>query len=181
MAMKIAQESLEPHAQELDEVCFGLGDILRTACAREPVARYPQAAAMATALREIRENLRADRDLPVRTTLPPRTRRRRVLALRQARAGAFNYTYRYTTTTGDPDARHDPDARYLFPFAHGTKQKLGQGYDGAVSHQGVHAYALDFTMARGTPVHAARGPDLAQELHRGEPHPELLLVQALRE
>ncbi len=59
MAMKIANESLEPHAQELDAVCFGLGDILRTACARAPVARYPQAAAMGAALREVREGLRS--------------------------------------------------------------------------------------------------------------------------
>jgi serine/threonine-protein kinase len=58
MAMKIAQESLEPHADELDELCFGLGDVLRTACAREPMARFPQAAAMASALREVRDTLR---------------------------------------------------------------------------------------------------------------------------
>jgi serine/threonine protein kinase len=58
MAMKIAHESLEPHARELDEICFGLGDILRTACAKEPVARFPQAAAMGAKLREIRGTLR---------------------------------------------------------------------------------------------------------------------------
>ncbi len=58
MAMKIAHESLEPHAAELDELCLGLGDILRTACAKEPMARYPQAAAMGAELRELRDTLR---------------------------------------------------------------------------------------------------------------------------
>jgi len=58
MAMKIAHESLEPHAEELDEICLGLGDILRTACAKEPMARYPQAAAMGTELRALRDGLR---------------------------------------------------------------------------------------------------------------------------
>lgn len=104
----------------------------------------------------ILKNLRPDRALPARATIPPRTRRMRLVRLVAPRRGAFNYSYRWQRFTGDPDARPDPGARYVFPFAHGTKHRLGQGYDGRLSHTGESRYALDFHMARGTPVHAAR-------------------------
>jgi len=53
VALKIARESLEPHADRLDSLLPGLGDVLRTACARDPDKRFSDAAAMAEALREV--------------------------------------------------------------------------------------------------------------------------------
>jgi hypothetical protein len=58
---------------------------------------------------------------------------------------------------GDPEtADHDDDFQYLFPFEHGTKHRITQGYNGDFSHFGENQYAIDFNMDEGTPVYAAR-------------------------
>ncbi len=67
----------------------------------------------------------------------------------------YNYIYGY----GDPfRATHQNDYRYLFPYRHGTKYSIGQGYFGRYSHaRPQDNYALDFNMPINTAVHAARG------------------------
>jgi serine/threonine protein kinase len=57
VALKIAQESIEPHAQRLDSKALGLGDVLRTACAKDPEDRYATAGEMAAALRDVRARI----------------------------------------------------------------------------------------------------------------------------
>jgi len=57
IALKIARESMEPHAVELDGIAAGLGDVLRKACARDPDDRFPDAAALGDALREVQASL----------------------------------------------------------------------------------------------------------------------------
>jgi len=64
IALKIARESLEPHALELEDIGEGLGDVLRMACARDPDDRFPDAAALGDALREVRERLTGETTIP---------------------------------------------------------------------------------------------------------------------
>lgn len=57
VALKITQESIEPHAARLSELALGLGDVLRKACAKEPDERYQTATEMGEAIREVRARL----------------------------------------------------------------------------------------------------------------------------
>jgi murein DD-endopeptidase MepM/ murein hydrolase activator NlpD len=58
---------------------------------------------------------------------------------------------------GDPRARPQEDVQYALPFPAGTKFTLDQGFGGKFSHNDVqNHYALDFGVAEGTPVLAAR-------------------------
>ena len=45
---------------------------------------------------------------------------------------------------------------YELPYAPGDKFKVTQGYNGRFSHIGSNQYAIDWQMAEGTPVRAAR-------------------------
>ena len=68
----------------------------------------------------------------------------------------WRYRTKYTTTMGSRVGRYDQDYIYLPPFAHGKKFLLGQGFNGNFSHKGDNQYAIDFTMPKGSQVHAAR-------------------------
>lgn len=59
-------------------------------------------------------------------------------------------------TVGDKDANHDHEQLYLFPYEEGQSYRILQGYGSRFSHTGYERYAVDFKMAEGTPVHAAR-------------------------
>jgi murein DD-endopeptidase MepM/ murein hydrolase activator NlpD len=54
------------------------------------------------------------------------------------------------------DATPDPAARYGLPFDPVFPRLVTQGVGGRYSHTGREYYAFDFSMAVGTPVHAAR-------------------------
>ncbi|MBK7824054.1 M23 family metallopeptidase [Nannocystis sp.] len=60
---------------------------------------------------------------------------------------------------GVPDSCND-DSAYRLPYACDTAQTCSQGNFGS-SHQGSQAYAWDFAMPKGTPVHAARAGKVA--------------------
>jgi murein DD-endopeptidase MepM/ murein hydrolase activator NlpD len=67
---------------------------------------------------------------------------------------SFNYTNHYTV--GSQTAVHDDTYLYSLPYTPGTSFKVTQGYKGSFSHTGPDEYAIDWKMAVGTPVHAAR-------------------------
>ncbi len=72
--------------------------------------------------------------------------------------GRVGYNLVYSFAEGNPEtARHNDDHLYLFPFEHGTKHRITQGYNGNFSHFGENQYAVDFNLDEGTPVYAARG------------------------
>ncbi len=77
------------------------------------------------------------------------------------------YRYFFEWTVGDKDAVHDDDHLYGLPYASGNSYRVLQGYGSRFSHTGLEAYAVDFDMPEGTPVHAARGGVVArvQESH----------------
>jgi murein DD-endopeptidase MepM/ murein hydrolase activator NlpD len=51
----------------------------------------------------------------------------------------------------------DETAEYVLPYPETQAYKVLQGYNGPWGHEGHAAYAYDFQMPIGTPVHAARG------------------------
>ncbi len=72
----------------------------------------------------------------------------------------FDYTYEWTV--GDKNAQHDDDYLYALPYASGKSYRVLQGYSSRFSHTGQEAFAVDFDMREGTPVHAARAGVVAR-------------------
>ncbi|WP_234969020.1 M23 family metallopeptidase [Alkalispirochaeta americana] len=103
-------------------------------------------------------NLAPETNLPWRGAIPPGDTRPLFSLTPTAQRGRIGYSLRYQAALGDPaTASHHDDHLYLFPFEHGTKRRLSQGFGGSFSHFGENRYAVDFDMPEGTPVYAARG------------------------
>jgi murein DD-endopeptidase MepM/ murein hydrolase activator NlpD len=104
-------------------------------------------------------NLEADVDLPFSTALEPGQERLRLFELsvkNPSRSRGYRLAWSYAR--GNPEtARHDDSHAYLFPFAHGTKHKVTQGFQGDFTHFGANEYGVDFDLDRGTEIYAARG------------------------
>jgi murein DD-endopeptidase MepM/ murein hydrolase activator NlpD len=73
-----------------------------------------------------------------------------------------DYRYLLEWTVGDMEAVHDDDYLYALPYASGRTFRVLQGYGSRFSHTGLEAYAVDFDMPEGTPVHAARAGVVAR-------------------
>ncbi len=100
----------------------------------------------------------ADSTADIRTitrTLAPQTSES---ALMVERGGSRDQEidYSYVWMVGDKDAQHDDDYLYALPYASGKSYRVLQGYGSRFSHTGLEAFAVDFDMREGTPVHAAR-------------------------
>lgn len=107
-------------------------------------------------LREL-EGLAADVELPLTTVLEPDARAKPILELSRTEGQRVAFESSTAFSRGDPDSvDHDDHHRYLLPFAHGEKYRVTQGYHGDSTHRDEQAYAVDFDMPVGTPVHAAR-------------------------
>ncbi len=74
--------------------------------------------------------------------------------------GGFRIAYDWTV--GDKEAVHDDDHLYALPYARGKRYRVLQGYGSRFSHTGLEAFAVDFDMPVGTPVHAARAGVVAR-------------------
>ncbi len=70
----------------------------------------------------------------------------------------FDDLIRVVYYIGDPgNAQPDKKYRYHYPFARGKASKIIQGYKGSFSHDSARSkYAIDFEMAVGDTVYAAR-------------------------
>ena len=103
-------------------------------------------------------NFDASVELPFRVAVPPGAAEMPLfeLTVRNPRAGR-SYSLLYGQVEGDPSTAQPDGYLYLFPFDHGTKHRITQGYEGAFSHFDDNRYAIDFDLPEGTPVHAARG------------------------
>lgn len=62
----------------------------------------------------------------------------------------------------------EESSEYVLPYSQKTSYKLLQGYNGPWGHEGHCAFAYDFEMPIGTPVHAARSGKVVhlEEKHR---------------
>ena len=100
------------------------------------------------------ENLSSDRDLPIVLTLPG-TQTIQPLRLRiEDEYERWGYRFDAKWIMGTLAADHDNSVTYGLPFDRGTERLVGQGYNGRTTHSGKNA--LDFEMAEGTKVRAAR-------------------------
>ena len=93
----------------------------------------------------------------VTRTLAPQESARVMMLSRADERFEGRYRYFFEWTVGDKDAVHDDDHLYALPYASGKSYRVLQGYGSRFSHTGLEAYAVDFDMPEGTPVHAARG------------------------
>jgi len=96
-----------------------------------------------------------------RTLAPQESARVMTLSRADARFEG-RYRYFFEWTVGDKDAVHDDDHLYALPYASGRSYRVLQGYGSRFSHTGLEAYAVDFDMPEGTPVHAARAGVVAR-------------------
>jgi murein DD-endopeptidase MepM/ murein hydrolase activator NlpD len=105
-------------------------------------------------------SMRSSRELPYGALIPAGSVGVELFSLEPLPvAGRRGYRLSVRYAKGDPgSARPDADYLYVFPFEHGTKHRVTQGYNGAFSHQDAeNRYALDFDFDMNTPVFAARG------------------------
>jgi murein DD-endopeptidase MepM/ murein hydrolase activator NlpD len=88
--------------------------------------------------------------------LPTQSYRQKLCTIRKDEPGkAFSYSLKYKSNFGDHKLNnYDSVAIYHLPYKSAQGYLLHQGYNGSFSHQ--NQYALDFTMAEGTPILAAR-------------------------
>jgi murein DD-endopeptidase MepM/ murein hydrolase activator NlpD len=98
----------------------------------------------------------------VTRTLAPQESARVMMLSRADERFEGRYRYFFEWTVGDKDAVHDDDHLYALPYASGKSYRVLQGYGSRFSHTGLEAYAVDFDMPEGTPVHAARGGVVAR-------------------
>ena len=89
--------------------------------------------------------------IPVATLLPT------------SRTGRRGFDLSFSFARGDPaTARHDDDHLYLFPFAHGQKHRVTQGFNGSITHFGENQYAVDFDLDEGAEIYAARAGQVVE-------------------
>lgn len=120
-------------------------------------------------------NLKANRSLPVYVELAGHVKKEILILTPVSRSLEMTFESSYGWVKGSAFAKHDDTYVYRLPFASGTSVRVSQGYNGGLSHTGLSAYAIDFSVATGTPVYAARegevvGMDVGNDL--GGPHPE---------
>ena len=120
-------------------------------------------------------NIRADVDFPYIAVVESGTKEQLLFTLRTIDPAQGNrLSYSYTFGYGNPyHASHQSEHHYLFPYRHGTKHVVGQGYNGRFSHSRPgENHSLDFNMEPNTPIHAARAGVVArvkESSNRGGP------------
>ncbi len=104
---------------------------------------------------EVKVNIKSDKALPYTTVIPADGEPHRVITMTPINAYKDSrYGYQFNYTIGDVTATHDDNHLYLLPFQSGSSAPVGQGYHGHFSHK--NSYSLDFDLAEGTKVYAAR-------------------------
>ena len=110
--------------------------------------------------------LRLTGNREVTATLAPGASRRIFSLDRRDPDRSGHYRYWCDWTVGRLDARHDDARVYVLPYAKGSSYRVLQGYGSRFSHTGREQYAVDFKMAEGTPVHAARDGVVARVVEK---------------
>lgn len=91
------------------------------------------------------------------TLVAPAYQKTQILQFKRQQPGtAWHYSYKYHFRIGDFRSQPLLKFPYQLPYASGRAFTIGQGYKGGFTHTGEHAFALDFHMPDGTPVHVAR-------------------------
>lgn len=112
------------------------------------------------------ENIASDQRWPVYAVLPPQ----RDTTIARIYAADKNRGYRFSTSVssllGDFNAQQDSTAMYRLPYQDGSSHVIGQAIDGVKTTHNtpLSLYAVDFNMAEGTPIVAARGGVVVQTI-----------------
>lgn len=72
-------------------------------------------------------------------------------------ARRLSYSSQYNFLFGNPLTTKPDNTWYYFPYKHGTKHRISQGWHGDFSHGGQNEYAIDFDLDKGEEIYAARG------------------------
>ncbi|MEM9921238.1 MAG: M23 family metallopeptidase [Bacteroidota bacterium] len=102
------------------------------------------------------KNYKADAKLPVQSILKKSDEKQFLVKLKRGdpyKDASYGFSYNYGL--GDElNAKHNDRQLYVLPYKSGEQYVVSQGYNGKFSHKGM--YAIDFQMAVGTPICAAR-------------------------
>ena len=120
-------------------------------------------------------NLKANHPLPIYVELAGHIKKEILTLIPISRSMDMKFESSYGWVKGSAFAKHDDSYIYRLPFAVGTNVRVSQGYNGGLSHTGLSAYAIDFSVAIGTPIYAARegtvvGVEVGYDL--GGPYPQ---------
>jgi murein DD-endopeptidase MepM/ murein hydrolase activator NlpD len=119
-------------------------------------------------------NLKANLTLPLYIELPGKTKKTILTLSPIVQSATTDYKSSYGWVKGSAFAVHDDSYVYRLPFAAGMTVRVSQGYNGGLSHKGLSAYAIDFSLPIGTPIYAARegevvGVDVSSNLGGASP------------
>ena len=103
------------------------------------------------------DNVESDPPLPRRLVLASQEEQK-LTELRSLDQEKYSHAaIECSAVVGDPRTSPAENVRYALPFYPGTAVNLDQGFNGEYSHHDAQSrYALDFAVAEGTPVLAAR-------------------------
>lgn len=117
------------------------------------------------------QNVRFGVPFPYLVVVPPAGTVRAFEGVVTDPIGAWSSGVSWRWAAGDAEARHNNGYVYTLPYDVDRAYRIDQGYNGAFSHRGK--YALDFNLARGDAVRAAReGIVVATEAGYGDGKPE---------
>lgn len=106
------------------------------------------------------ENIELNVSQPYYTVVDKRRDKEYLFTAKAEQGKGHSFKYGYEYLLGNPKQVQPDNKVYLFPYQHGDKHKLTQGYNGSYSHQ--NTLALDFEMERGTAITAARSGVVVQ-------------------
>lgn len=129
------------------------------------------------------ENMRADTSLPFIGTLAGNSRTEttlfRIIRIDPTKAYYYrnlNWHLQAGIPIANPTAPVIHDGVYECPWGKGKSFTVANGYNGYGAHVGIWAYATDFSMPVGTPIHAARAGTVSavqQSFSKGGNDPSL--------
>lgn len=101
-------------------------------------------------------NLKPSAKVPFFIEIPGKSRKKVLELSRIVPTQGIDYRSTYGWVRGSAFAVHNDNYSYALPFRKGSIIRVSQGYHGGITHKGLSAYAIDFPVPIGTPIHAAR-------------------------
>lgn len=119
----------------------------------------------------LQENVVADPPLPATFVVPGNSDELLTTVTGKNKHESWTFQFSFTSTMGDPNAKHQDGHVYQRPFQAQEKHFISQAFFGEYTHQGEqNRHAIDIVMPEGTPVLAARGGvvmDIADDFYDG--------------
>ena len=107
--------------------------------------------------------------LPLKVVLKPKEKRTIAKLINTDKKKAVGYFKSHLSwSKGSVEAVPELDFVYALPFK--ESQRVSQGFNGKTSHRGNAKYAVDFALAKGTKVFAARGGKVVEIVQSHNKH-----------